>query len=158
LPNGKIYRPVESLVSLFDHAMLSPDAKQKIQEHIEAMPDALRHEPATEDYLGEFEANYGEIPADYRWFLLTCGGGHFGSEEVDDISELTKSHAKFRREFGPPRGWTMRDVFIIGWDGAGNPFGIETTTGRVVVEDHNFGGIHELAPSLEQFMLRGVWR
>lgn len=100
----------------------------------------------------------GSIPADYRWFLLTCGGGHFGSEEVDDIVRLSESHAKFKREFGPPRGWTMREVFVIGWDGSGNPFGIETTTGRVVVEDHNIGGIHELAPSLEKFMVRGVWR
>ena len=138
--------------------MLSPDAKRKIQEHISAMPESLRREPATEEELREFEALYGQIPEDYRWFLFTCGGGHFGAEEVDDIVQLTRSHAKFRREFGPPRGWTMHDVFIIGWDGAGNPFGIETTTGRVVVEDHNFGGIHELASSLEQFMLRGVWR
>ena len=77
---------------------------------------------------------------------------------MDDIVHLTESHAKFRREFGLPRGWTMSGVFIIGWDGAANPFGIETASGRVVVEDHNFGGIHELAPSLEEFMLRGVWR
>ena len=138
--------------------MLSPAAKQKIQEHIAAMPDSLRREPATEQELCEFEASYGHIPDDYRWFLQTCGGGHFGAEEVDDITELAKSHAKFRREFGPPRGWTMRDVFIIGWDGSANPFGIEMTTGRVVVEDHNFGGIHELAPSLEEFMVRGVWQ
>ncbi len=138
--------------------MISPDTKQKIQEHIAAMPKSLRREPATEQELRTFETSYGPIPEDYRWFLLTCGGGHFGAEEVEDIERLTRSHDKFRREFGPPRGWTMRDVFIIGWDGAGNPFGIQTTTGRVVVEDHNFGGIHELAPSLEEFMLRGVWR
>ncbi len=122
------------------------------------MPESLRREPATEQELREFEESYCAIPSDYRWFLLTCGGGHFGAEEVYDITELAKSHAKFRREFGPPRGWTMRNVFIIGWDGSGNPFGIEAATGRVVVEDHNFGGIHELAPSLEEFMLRGVWR
>lgn len=145
-------------VSLLDHAMLSPDAKQRIQKHIAAMPESLRREPATEEELREFEAVYGQIPEEYRWFLLTCGGGHFGAEEVDDIVRLARGHAKFRREFGPPRGWTMRNVFIIGWDGAGNPFGIETTTGRVIVEDHNFGGIHELAPSLEQFMLKGLWR
>ena len=138
--------------------MLSPEAKQKIQEHIDAMPEALRCEPATEEQLREFEASYGEIPAEYRWFLLTCGGGHFGSEELDDIFRLTGSHAKFRREFGPPRGWTMSGVFVIGWDGACNPFGIETASGRVVVEDHNFGGSHELAPSLEVFMLKGLWR
>jgi len=137
--------------------MFSPDTKKKIQEHIEAMPEAMRCEPATEQQLCEFETTYGAIPEDYRWFLLTCGGGHFGAEEVDDIVDLTRSHAKFHREFGQPRGWTMQDVFIIGWDGSANPFGIETTTGRVVVEDHNFGGIHELAPSLEEFMLRGIW-
>ena len=137
--------------------MLSPSTKQKIQQHIAAMPESLRREPATEDGLREFEAAFGVIPDDYRWLLLTCGGGHFGTEEVDDIVRLTKSHTKFRREFGPPRGWTMHDVFIIGWDGAGNPFGIEASTGRVVVEDHNFGGIHELAPSLEKLMQRGVW-
>jgi len=136
--------------------MLSFHAKQKIQGHISAMPDSLRREPATEQELCEFEASYGPIPEDYRWFLLTCGGGHFGSEWVDDIVELTKSHVKFRREFGPPRGWRMRNVFIIGWDGAGNPFGIEATTGRVLVEDHNFGGIHELASNLEEFMLKGI--
>jgi hypothetical protein len=141
--------------------MVSPDAKRRIKEHVAAMPESLRREPATEQELREFEASYGEIPTDYRWFLLTCGGGHFGSDQVDDITELAKSHAKFSREFGLPQGWTMQDVFIIGWDGAGNPFGIETPTGRVVVEDHNFGGIggiHELAVNLEEFMLRGVWR
>jgi hypothetical protein len=138
--------------------MLSSDAKHKIQEHTGAMPDALRHAPATEEQLREFEESFGKIPPDYRWFLLTCGGGHFGSEAVDDIVGLANSHTKFHREFGPPRGWTMREVFIIGWDGSGNPFGIETSTGRVVVEDHSFGGINEVAPSLEEFMLRGVWR
>ena len=136
---------------------MSPDAKEKIQQHIAAMPATMRTEPATEEQLREFEQVFGTIPEDYRWFLLTCGGGCFGSEEVDDITRLTESHAKFRREFGPPRGWTMRDVFIIGWDGAANPFGIEVTTGRIVVEDHNFGGIHELASSLEEFMLKGLW-
>jgi len=138
--------------------MLSADAKLKIQDHIAAMQDSLRRGPATEEELREFEASYGSIPEDYRWFLLNCGGGHFGSKYVDDIAEHAISQAKFRREFGPPRGWTMRDVFIIGWDGGGNPFGIETPTGRVILEDHYFGGIHELAPSFEQFMLRGVWR
>jgi hypothetical protein len=136
--------------------MFSPDTKQKIQEHIAALPESMRGELASEEQLSEFEAIHGKIPEDFRWFLLTCGGGPIGRDFVDDLAELTKSHAKFRREFGPPRGWTMQGVFIIGWDGFGNPFGIETATGRLVVEDHNFGGIHELAPSLEEFMLRGV--
>jgi len=137
--------------------MLSSNSKQKIQDHIAAMPESLQKAPATEQQLCEFETTHGSIPEDYRWFLATCGGGCFGSEKVDDIVRLSNSHAKFKREFGPPRGWTMKNVFIIGWDGAGNPFGIEQATGRVVVEDHNFSGVYEMAPSLEEFMLKGVW-
>jgi hypothetical protein len=136
--------------------MISSEAKQKIQVHIASLPDELRSEPATEAELEEFEAVYGAIPEDYRWFLATCGGGVFGPEYVDDIERLLRSHEKFRGEFGPPRGWTMENVFIIGWDGGGNPFGIEKSTGQILVEDHDFGGIHEMAPSLQDFMLKGV--
>jgi hypothetical protein len=59
------------------------------------------------------------------------------------------SHQKYRREYGPPHGWSMQNVFIIGWDGAGNPFGIDERTGQILVKDHTFGGIHIMAPSLE---------
>lgn len=47
----------------------------------------------------------------------------------------------------------MRDVFIIGWDGSGNPFGIHTPTGELRVEDHTFGGVHRMAESFRQFLL-----
>ena len=40
----------------------------------------------------------------------------------------------------------------------GNLFGIEETTGRVLVEDHNYGGVYELASSFEKFLLQGVWK
>lgn len=49
----------------------------------------------------------------------------------------------------------MQDVLITGWDGAGNPFGIERSTGRIIVEDHNFGGIHEMAPSWAILLAKG---
>ena len=134
--------------------MLSPDAKARIEAHFERFPSSLRKPLASESELQEFESAFGEIPADYRWLLSACGGGVVGVERVDGIEQLAKSHAKFQREFGAPRGWTMRDVFIIGWDGGGNPFGIERGTGRVLVEDHQFGGVHEIAGSLEEFILR----
>jgi hypothetical protein len=50
----------------------------------------------------------------------------------------------------------MRDVFVVGWDGAGNPFGINTATGEVVVEDHHFGGIHVMAPSFAVFLAQAM--
>ncbi len=43
-----------------------------------------------------------------------------------------------------------------GWDRHGNPFGIEAATGRVVVQDYGSGEVEELAPSLEEFLLKGV--
>lgn len=134
--------------------MLSPAAKTKIEAHFAKFPSGLRCAPATETELRDFEAEFGSIPEDYRWLLLTSGGGVVGAERVDGIEELAGSHAKFRREFGEPGGWTMRDVFIIGWDGGGNPFGIELSSGRILAENHDFGGIHEMAASLEEFILK----
>ncbi|MFO0814044.1 MAG: SMI1/KNR4 family protein [Gemmatales bacterium] len=112
--------------------------------------------PASEPKLKAFEAEFGPIPDEFRWFLASCGGGPIGSVWVDSINELPATHKKFRAEFGPPRGWTMSDVFVIGWDGGGNPFGIQVPTGRVLVEDHDFGGIHEMASSFAAFLAKGL--
>lgn len=118
-------------------------------------PDEIRFKPASEDQLRRFEALFGVIPADFRWFLAECGGGVVGSEWVDGIDELAESHRKFQEEC-VPGGWTMKDVFVIGWDGWGNPFGIQSGTGRILFEDHNFGGVHELAESFAAFLVKGL--
>jgi hypothetical protein len=47
-------------------------------------------------------------------------------------------------------------VFLIGWDAGGNPYGIRRGTGEVVVEDHDFGGVHTKAPSFGDFLARGL--
>lgn len=114
------------------------------------LPEECRHAPATESQLRDFEKEFGPIPADFRWFLAACGGGVCGSDWIDGIEELPASHRKFRAE--SPGGWSMQNVFIIGWDGAGNPFGIDVPTGRVLLEDHTFGGIHVLAESLQALL------
>jgi hypothetical protein len=120
------------------------------------LPEDLRSEPASEEQLAAFERTYGPIPAAVRWFLSECGGGVVGSEWVDHIEALASTHRKFRYESPDPKGWRMRGVFVIGWDGAGNPFGVDADTGKVLVEDHSFGGIHEMAPSFEALLIRGV--
>ena len=120
-----------------------------------ALPEGCRHNAAaTEEQLRDFEKEFGQVPPDMRWFLKTCGGGVVGSEWVDDIVRLIATHRKFRLESGQG-GWTMPNVFVIGWDGSGNPFDIELTTGQVVVEDHNFGGVHEMARSFQSFLAQG---
>ena len=102
------------------------------------------------------ESAFGPIPSDFRWFWMHCGGGTIGSEWVDGIDELADTHAKFNAESQIENGWTMDGVFVIGWDGSGNPFDIETSSGRILVEDHHFGGIHEMALSFEAFLERGL--
>ena len=119
------------------------------------LPEEVRSAPATEEQLREFEREFGPVPAEFRWFLRTCGGDPVGSEWVDGIGELAESHCKFIAEAGPG-GWTMADVFVIGWDGGGNPFAIHRQTGKVLVEDHAFGGIHELAESFAAFLAEGL--
>ena len=116
----------------------------------------VRSAVATEDELTAFEALYGSIPLDFRWFLAECGGGPVGSEWVDSIAELPQSHSRFQKQSAEAGGWTMRDVFIIGWDGSGNPLGIHAPTGEVWVEDHNFGGVHRVAESFERFLSIGL--
>lgn len=121
----------------------------------EALPSECRTPPATEEQLLHFESAFGPIPSDFRWFLAECGGGPAGGDWVDGIEALSETHAKFTRESGP-NGWTLADTFIIGWDGGGNPFGIHRPTGVILVEDHQFGGIHEIALSLEALLRRSL--
>lgn len=114
----------------------------------------MRYQPAQPVALAGFESAFGPIPAEFRWFLSDCGGGVVGSEWVDGISQLEATHEKFKREKSAD-GWSSR-MFVIGWDGAGGPFGIEPVSGAVVVEDHNVGDVRQLAPSFEDFLVRGL--
>lgn len=118
------------------------------------LPAGLRYPCASLVQIEAFEAKHGLIPSEYRTFLLEFGGGVVGSEWLDGIEQLAVTHRKFRAEAGSG-GWVIRDAFVIGWDGAGNPIAIDSA-GAVVVEDHNFGGVHQLAPSFRIFLAAGL--
>lgn len=137
---------------------VSADAAQRdsIVAAFHTLPKGCRYPRATDADLTAFESEFGPIPDEYRWFLSECGGGTVGSEWVDCIAERTETHQKFRAESEHENGWSMRGVFIIGWDGVGNPYGIELSTGKLLVEDHNFGGVHEMAESFAVFLARGL--
>ncbi|RYD75328.1 MAG: SMI1/KNR4 family protein [Verrucomicrobiaceae bacterium] len=119
-----------------------------------SLPSEVRSAPASEAAIAAFERANGRIPVEYRQFLVQCGGGPVGSEWIDGIGKLCATHAKFKAECGPG-GWSNCNVFVIGWDGAGNPISIDPT-GAVVVEDHNFGGVHVLASSFIEFLSKGL--
>ena len=74
-----------------------------------ALPEDIRSAPATIEELAAFESNFGPIPPAYRWYLEHCGGGVAGSEWLDDIHRLAKSHRKFQNECGEG-GWTLRQT------------------------------------------------
>jgi hypothetical protein len=118
-------------------------------------PSSIRYAPATEPQLADFERAHGPIPTNFRAFLSLFGGGVVGSEWIDGIEQLRETHQKFQAE-RTSNGWSLTEAFIIGWDGAGNPMGIDARSGAVVVEDHTHGGIHVLASSFEEFLRRGL--
>jgi hypothetical protein len=133
---------------------MTAEDQTRIRKAHGALPPSCRSEPASEAALRAFEAEYGPIPADYRWYLAECGGGVVRSEWLDGIDALKESHVRFRAEVSHANGWKKKDGFLIGWDGSGNPMSIDRQTGEVVVEDHDFGGVHAAARSFADFCLK----
>jgi len=127
------------------------DKKSRILDHLRAYPPELRERRATIDEVREYEAEFGPLPDEVRWFLVEAGGGVVGREHLDGIENLPESQRKYVSEFGPD-GWSMTNVVIVGWDGWGNPIAVDRASGRVLVEDHNFGGIHEEASSFQEYL------
>ena len=135
---------------------MTADVDASLLHAWQTLPDSCRSAPATHEELAAFEREYGPIPPTYRRFLETFGGGVVGHQWLDSIAELPASHRKFEAERKAEGGWTMEAVFIIGWDGSGNPLGLHLHTGELLVEDHDFGGIHRVADSFEAFLAAGL--
>lgn len=135
--------------------MMHPTSRALILKLWSPRPEEIRYVRATEGALSSFEKEFGPIPEDFRWFLAACGGGVVGSEWVDGIEQLAGSHRKHLRERSA-HGWKA-NFFVIGWDGAGQPFGIDRATGELVAEPEGRGGeVHRLSPSIEAFLLQGL--
>ena len=126
---------------------MTPSQQRQIKEaHLE-LPKDCRRTPALQEDLAAFEKEFGPIPADYRWYLAECGGGVIGSEWIDGIEELAATHRKVRE--GQTRGfYRIARFFPLGWDGFGNAYGYNLDTGHIVTEEHNLGGVHEVASDL----------
>ena len=135
---------------------MKESSKQIISSFYEKLPSSVRSAAASEAQLAAFEEDHGLIPHDYRWFLGACGGGPIGDEWLDNIEELIEDNNKYKKECSDPSGWTMKNVFIMAFDGAGNPLAICRETGQVKTEDHDYGGILVLATSLEEYLLKKV--
>jgi hypothetical protein len=130
-------------VRAFDDNMTPVQQQQIVVAH-SALPQGCRCAPASEEALAAFEVQFGPVPPDYRWYLAVCGGGVIGSEWIACIKELPETHRRVR-EGQQNEFYTLLDFFPVGWDGGGNPYGFDLQSGRIVIEDHDFGGIHEVA-------------
>ena len=118
--------------------------QQQIKDAHFELPEDCRYTAASAEELDDFESDFGAIPSDYRWYLAECGGGVIGCEWIDGIEELTSTHRKVQE--GQRRGfYRIPRFFPLGWDGAGNPSGYNQETGHIVTEDHDSGGIYDLA-------------
>ena len=110
--------------------------------------------PATEEQLLDFEARFGPIPSDYRWFLENFGGG--GPDELPTIENLPEEQKAFLDQ-AEDRTLSPSEFFLIGWDGFGDPFGIERATGRILTEYHDCAGLVDvMAPSFEALCLEWI--
>ena len=132
--------------------MLSEETKTHLINYSEKVPEGMRGRKATEEDIQKFEKDFYPIPDDYKWILKNCYRVFFKAEWIDDIDELYETHKKFKKESSIENGWTLEGTFIMGWDGCGNPYGIELKTEKIVTEDHNFGGIHIIGQSLEEVL------
>ncbi|WP_076459878.1 SMI1/KNR4 family protein [Marinobacterium stanieri] len=78
--------------------MISEESKKIILEIWKAREPGISYPPASKEQIEDFEDVCREVPEDYKWFLLNCGGGVIGSEWVDGIDELHSTHTKFDEE------------------------------------------------------------
>ena len=135
--------------------MISPENQKKIVAVWKAREAGLSYPPATDIEIADFIDCCREIPEDYLWFLKNCGGGVVGAEWIDGIDSLHGTHTKFDEECAIPNGYTIKESFVIGWDGAGNPIAI-SPEGKLIVQWHDSRTIEMLAPSFESWLLKGL--
>jgi hypothetical protein len=99
----------------------------------------------TEQHLDELERALGVgLPADYRWFLTTYGGGDFALAAVYSGDEASALYLPRNQPEHPPHGFVA-----MGDDGTGNLYGFPVLDGRgideVVLLDHETGEVRGLA-------------
>lgn len=108
---------------------------------------AVMNGPISEKAVDDLLTQYNVTNLIYRNWLAETGGGPIGPDWYDGIEELKESQEKLKRE-----PWSISG-FVIGWDGAGNPI-VLSGNGEIITEDHNYGGVHNVASSFEALLVR----
>ncbi|HEY6096194.1 MAG TPA: SMI1/KNR4 family protein [Gallionellaceae bacterium] len=119
-----------------------------LQRYLKAYEGVIRG-PVDAEVVDAILSRHGVANRSYRDWLLASGGGPIGPDWYDGVEELPQSQEKLKNE-----KWNVAG-FVIAWDGAGNPI-VLGTAGEILTEDHNFGGVHQLAEGFDDLLAANI--
>ena len=135
--------------------MINLELKEKIKDFYEENPIAIGKKAKSSDVKLIKDKLKLELDEDYIDFITSFGGGVLGSYEIYSISNSEilgdESIIDLNYNFKKDDWDGMRDWFIFGSDGSGNPIGIDTT-GKIMSDDHDFSGIYTVADSFQEYL------
>ena len=105
--------------------------------------------PVEPQKVSTFLDSYHITDKIYRNWLIETNGGPISSNWYDSLDELVLSQKKLSSE-----SWIIKG-FVIGWDGSGNPIVIQSDN-TIAIEDHDFGGIHQIANNFKELLIKGT--
>jgi len=98
-----------------------------------------------------------QFPEDYRQFLQRYGSAMvgaypiFGLRPVAVLGKRRWSVLEMTNQFRSSSSDEFSDWIVFSEDHAGSPIGMDTK-GKVWINDHDFGGVTELADSFEEYI------
>ena len=128
-----------------------------LTHNLEEFP-ILRGEPAEWSEIDEASRAVGlPFPDDYRRFIRRFGAGVVGAYPIFGVRPVEAMGIAWsvveRNRFYRAQSWPgVENWVVFSADHAGNPFGF--AEGRVLLSDHDWGQIVEIAPNFEEFLIR----
>lgn len=138
---------------------MNPRTSERLEQQFATLPITVASEVPSEDEITASALAIGcSFHEDYVDFLRRYGGAMVGSLPVfglrpvevmgNDWWSVVELTRRFREQ-----GWPgVNEWYVISDDGFGNPIGV-ARDGRVMISDHNFGGVSVLATDFEDFLL-----
>lgn len=136
--------------------MIKKDIKTRISEFYKSNPIAIGKKATASDVnLIESKLKL-KLDEDYIDFITSFGGGLIGSSEIYSMSNssmMDEDIIELNETYKNDNFWEGIDNWIIiGSDHSGNPIGIDLD-GKIVSNDHDFGGIYVIAESFSDYLI-----
>lgn len=135
--------------------MIKSKIKQRISNFYKENPIAIGEKATTADIKFIENTLNLKLDEDYIDFISSFGGGVLGNKEIYSIknSEIIgdENIIEINERYKNDDWEGIEKWLIIGTDHSGNPIGIDTN-GKIVSNDHDFGGIFTVAESFEDYL------